>query len=89
MHDEDKSVWEKFLALDPPNFTQALAYAYQPHQKDRVWTKQAEYYFEKAQMELAATYFAKTSCTFEDISLRFLQGDHFDALRVFLKVCRL
>lgn len=50
-----------------------------------MWTRQAEYHFEKGQMELAAQYFSKTTRTFEDVALRFLTIQNFDALRTFLK----
>jgi hypothetical protein len=43
--------------------------------KEKVWTAQAEHYFEQHKYDLAATYFGKTQRGFEEITLRFISLD--------------
>jgi len=66
-------------------FAEAQRYCKEPWQRDKVWTTQAEFYFNQKQYELAAQYYGKTMKSFEEITLKFIHIGETDALRAFLK----
>ena len=53
-------------------------------QRDVVWIAQAESYFTKGNYGLAAEYYGKTSKSFEEIALKFIDCDERDALKSYL-----
>uniref|UniRef100_A0A6B2KX76 Uncharacterized protein n=1 Tax=Arcella intermedia TaxID=1963864 RepID=A0A6B2KX76_9EUKA len=80
--DEDKNVWDKYLQKNM--FDLALQYAKRPAHKDKVHIRRSEHYFENKQYSVAAQFYAKTSKSFEEITLKFIEAEQVDALRSFL-----
>lgn len=67
------------------NFTEALNYAKNDQQKDMILTAQADYYFSQNRFVLSATHYAQSkSLSFEEIVLKFVAKDEWDAVKVYL-----
>lgn len=66
-------------------FEEALQYAKTPAQKDQIWTRRAEHYFQGSRYELAAKCYAKSKKSFEEICLKFIAVAQYDPLRTFLR----
>ena len=49
-----------------------------------MWIAQAESYFSKGNYGLAAEYYGRTSKSFEEIALKFIDCDERDALKSYL-----
>lgn len=79
---EDRNVWHMYL--EKGMFEDALRYTVNPQQRDKVWTVQADYYFNNGNYKLAAEYYGRTLRPFEEISLKFIAQNDFDALKSFL-----
>eukprot|EP01112_Ceratiomyxa_fruticulosa_P020451 TRINITY_DN6960_c0_g1_i1.p1 TRINITY_DN6960_c0_g1~~TRINITY_DN6960_c0_g1_i1.p1 ORF type:complete len:978 (+),score=224.54 TRINITY_DN6960_c0_g1_i1:223-3156(+) len=82
---EDRDVWK--LYLEKRQFAEALEYCKDPGKKekqDKVWTAQADYYFNENKFDLAATYYGKTQRLFEEITLKFININERDALKTYL-----
>ncbi len=73
------------LYLKKKNFTEALNYAKTDNQKDTVVTAQADYYFSQNRFILSATHYAQSkSLSFEEIVLKFVAKNEWDAIKVYL-----
>jgi tetratricopeptide (TPR) repeat protein len=83
VRNEDKNVWAMYLQKG--QFGLAQQYCREAWQRDRVYTAQADYYFQKKQFERAAQHYGKTSKSFEEVTLKFIHIGEHDALRAFLK----
>ncbi len=81
--DEDRNVWKMYL--QKKQFDAAISFCKEPWQRDIVHTAQAEHAFNSKQYEDAAVYYAKTTKSFEEITLKFIHIGQRDALRTFLK----
>ena len=69
---EERNVWKIFL--EQGNFELALQFSQGDEKKlDEVLSKQADDLFEKGQYVESAMHYAKTKCSFEEISLKFMQ----------------
>lgn len=90
--DEDRDVWRLYLdrALDPglPNssaFDVALRLCKNNVKKrDKVLTAKADFLFNKGEFEKAAVIFARTSKSFEEVTLSFINANQRDALKCYL-----
>ncbi len=79
---EDRNVWEMYLAKGL--YEPALQYCKNPAQKDKVWTTQADYYYNTNNYRLAAVYYAKTQKSFEEVTLKFIASNEQNALKTYL-----
>lgn len=79
---EDRHVWE--LYLEKGQFESALSYCKNAAQKDKVWTAQADHYFNAKNYKLAAPYYGKTLKSFEEVTLKFINIGEHDALKTYL-----
>nr|XP_039247799.1 vacuolar protein sorting-associated protein 18 homolog [Styela clava] len=80
---ESRNVWQMFL--DDKKFDMARDYCKDnPANLDKVFTRQAEHYFEEGKYNESALYYAMTRNSFEEISLKFVRADQQEALRAFL-----
>jgi hypothetical protein len=83
VHDEARDVWR--IYLDRGLFDTALQYCKgHAENADKVLLRQAEHYFALGRYQLAADYYARTSASFEEVALRFLDLDQRDAVRTYL-----
>jgi hypothetical protein len=82
INNEDRNAWE--LYLEQGKYDLALEYCREPGQKDKVYSVQAEKYFAQRNFELAARYYGRTTKSFEEVALKFIQMNERDALRTFL-----
>lgn len=80
--DEDRHVWEVMLAGQ--KFDQASQYARSPAQKDAVATASGDYLIKKKQYLEAASVYGKSSRSFEQVALTFIDHGEHDALRKYL-----
>jgi hypothetical protein len=80
--EEDRNMWELHLAKE--QYEEALLYCKSSAQRDAVLTKQATKCFVDKQYDMAATFYAKTSMSFEEITLKFVSQDEPAALRTYL-----
>lgn len=80
--DEDRNIWK--LYLDKKKFEKALEFCKTPKQKDIVWSTQADYEYKAGNYLDAATYYGKTTISFEEITLRFIRMGNRDALKTYL-----
>jgi hypothetical protein len=69
VREEDRHMWE--LHLQQEQYEDALVFCKTPAQKDAVLTQQAARCFERKNYDAAATFYAKTSMSFEEITLKF------------------
>ncbi|XP_071444491.1 vacuolar protein sorting-associated protein 18 homolog [Hetaerina americana] len=80
---EDRNVWQVYV--ENGMFDLAKQYCQDnPAHMDQVLIKQAEKYFEEKQYQESAIHYAKSHCSFEEISLKFLQIGQVEALKTFL-----
>lgn len=70
---EDREVWK--LYLDEGKFSQALDYCDTEYQREQVNNAQADHHFQQGAYELAATIYAKTQRSFEEVTLKFVNHD--------------
>lgn len=88
--DEDRNVWKLLLqkavagAGDERDFDQALAVCRTARERQQVFTAQADKLFERGEYDRAAVIYAKTSRSFEEVALQFLEISNRDALLLFL-----
>ncbi|KAI8064792.1 vacuolar protein sorting protein 18 [Gilbertella persicaria] len=80
--DEDRDVWK--LYLQQKEYATALQYCKEPSQRTQVYTAQAHDDFEQGRYMQSAKYYAKSSVSFEQVTLKFTQKKERDALRFFL-----
>lgn len=81
--DEDREVWRQYLSIE--KFDLAEQFAKTLANKEHVWSKRADYHFNKAQYDLAAQCYSKANRAFDEITLKFINLNKMDALRVYLK----
>ncbi|KAL7419717.1 tethering complex subunit [Cryptotrichosporon argae] len=79
---EDRDVWR--AKLEKGSYEDALRFASTPAQKDVVLSRQGDALFAEAKYMLAAQCYAKSSRSFEYVTLRFIDADERDALRLYL-----
>ena len=79
---EDRNVWDLYLQKNL--YESALQYCKNNYQKDKVWSAQADYYYSTNNFRLAATYYAKTNKSFEEVTLKFISNNDQSALKVYL-----
>lgn len=88
--DEDRNVWKLLLQKavlgsgDERDFDQALAVCRNGRERQQVFTAQADKLFERGEHDRAAVIYAKTSRSFEEIALQFLEVANRDSLLLFL-----
>lgn len=88
--DEDRNVWKLFLNKaiagngDDRDFDHALSVCRTAAERQHVFTAQADKYFEKEEYDRAAVIYAKTSRSFEEVALKFLEKETRDSLLLFL-----
>lgn len=83
IEDEDRYVWAMYLSKQ--QFDLALKYCKNDTQRNIVWIKQGDHYYSQKSYELAATYYGRTSLSFEEASHKFIRIGEVDALRVYIK----
>jgi len=71
---EQRDIWR--LYLEKSEYANALAYCETQAQKEHAHNAQADFYFNEGSYELAATSYAKTQRSFEEITLKFLGISH-------------
>ncbi|EEH46083.2 tethering complex subunit PEP3 [Paracoccidioides brasiliensis Pb18] len=81
-NDEDRDVWKMFLKEQ--QFDAALRYARGAAQKDAVATASGDYLASKGQYLEAAAVWGKSSKSFEEVCLTFMNKGEQDALRKYL-----
>ncbi|WVN85777.1 uncharacterized protein L203_100928 [Cryptococcus depauperatus CBS 7841] len=79
---EDQDVWR--TKLEKGEFTEALTLARTLPQKDVVLSKQGDAFFEQGRYIQSAQCYAQTNRSFEEVALKFIDGDERDALRIYL-----
>ncbi|KIL71799.1 hypothetical protein M378DRAFT_155409 [Amanita muscaria Koide BX008] len=79
---EDRDVWR--LYLQKGNHETALQYAKTASQRDEVLASQADALFDQSRFLNAAHCYARSSTTFEEVALKFLDVGERDALRSYL-----
>ena len=81
--DEDRDVWKVMLKTE--HFDAALRYAKGPAQKDAVATASGDYLISKGSYLEAAGVYGKSSKSFEQVALTFVDNNQQDALRKYLQ----
>ncbi|KAJ2852999.1 tethering complex subunit, partial [Coemansia erecta] len=81
--DEDRDVWDIYLSRR--QFDAALKHCYNDSQRDIVLRAQAEHLFADGQLEKSAECFARTSVSFEEASLRFVEIKNNRVLKRYLQ----
>lgn len=81
-HDEDRDVWKIFLKEQ--RFDEALQYARRADQRDAVATASGDYLVRKGRYLEAAAVWGKSSKSFEEVCLTFIDRGEHDALRKYL-----
>ncbi|KAI9224050.1 hypothetical protein BC828DRAFT_412683 [Blastocladiella britannica] len=83
--DEGRDIWQFYL--NEHRFEEALKYCRTKDQRDLVIRRQAEFYFNSNRFVLSAKYFAQApSAPFEEVTLRFIEREELEALRVYLNL---
>ncbi|KAI4263263.1 MAG: hypothetical protein L6R42_001589 [Xanthoria sp. 1 TBL-2021] len=82
VNDEDRDVWKIMLAAQ--KFDQASQYARSPAQKDAVATASGDFLINKKRYLEAASVYGKSSRSFEQVALTFIDHGEHDALRKYL-----
>ncbi|KAJ8667382.1 hypothetical protein QAD02_009044 [Eretmocerus hayati] len=81
---EDRNVWQVYV--EKGEFELAKQYCKgNPAHVDQVLVKQAEMLFKNREYEKSALIYADTHSSFEEISLKFLQENQIEALKMFLR----
>lgn len=70
MENESKNVWRMYLRNG--QYDLAEQYAREDWQKDSIWTAAANHYFAQKLYKIAAEIYAKTSRSFEEVTLKFM-----------------
>ncbi|EQC35886.1 hypothetical protein SDRG_06635 [Saprolegnia diclina VS20] len=93
---EDRHIWSLYLAKATHDvftkstddlerdFARALAACNDVIQRQKVWTAQADACFDREEFDRAAALYAKSSRSFEEVALRFMEVQATDALHAFL-----
>ncbi|KAJ1845354.1 tethering complex subunit, partial [Coemansia sp. RSA 486] len=81
--DEDRDVWDIYLSRR--QFDSALKHCYNDSQRDIVLRAQAEHLFADGQFEKSAECFARTSISFEEAALRFVDMKNNRVLKSYLQ----
>lgn len=80
---EERNVWQ--IYCDKQKFDLAKKYSQDnPAHYDQVLVKEANMLFETKQYDLSAERYAKTQSSFEEICLKYLNIEKYDALKIFL-----
>ena len=82
VENEERDVWK--LYLEKSQYDMALQYCKDPAQKDKVYTAQAKDYFGQRRYQMSAKYFAESAVPFEEVTLKFVEKNERDALRIYL-----
>lgn len=82
VRNEDRDIWR--AKMEKGDFTEALSMAKSPAQRDIVLSRQGDSLFDQGRFILAAQCYAKSSRSFEYVSLRFVDANERDALRIYL-----
>ncbi|RLN02542.1 hypothetical protein BBJ28_00014298 [Nothophytophthora sp. Chile5] len=88
--DEDRNVWKLFLSKavtgngEDRDFEQALGVCRNGWERQRVLTAQADKLFDKGEFDRAAVIYAKTTRSFEEVALKFLEKETRESLLLFL-----
>ncbi|KAJ8042892.1 Vacuolar protein sorting-associated protein 18-like [Holothuria leucospilota] len=81
---EARDVWKIYLGKG--EFNLALTFCQDNQaQRDEVLRKQAQHFFDQGQFDKSALYFASTEMSFEEVTLKFIEADQKEALRIFLQ----
>lgn len=81
---EARNVWRIYLEKD--QFELASRHCgQQPGALDQILTRQAEHLFNQCQFVESAMHYAKTKCSFEEVTLKFMGIDEKNALLNYLK----
>ncbi|PIK61318.1 putative vacuolar protein sorting-associated protein 18-like [Apostichopus japonicus] len=81
---ESRDVWK--IYLNKGDFNLALTFCQDNQaQRDEVLRKQAQHFFDEKQFDKSALYFASTEMSFEEVTLKFIEADQKEALRIFLQ----
>lgn len=81
-YDEDRDVWRHFL--QEQKFDEALRYAQSASQKDAIATASGDYLANKGKYLEASAVWGKSSKSFEEVCLTFINAGEHDALRKYL-----
>ncbi|KAL8806408.1 MAG: hypothetical protein Q9200_005040 [Gallowayella weberi] len=84
VNDEDRDIWK--IMLGAQKFDQASLYARSPSQKDAVATASGDFLIKKKRYLEAASLYGKSSRSFEQVALTFIDHGEQDALRKYLLV---
>ncbi|WVQ94630.1 hypothetical protein IAU59_001710 [Kwoniella sp. CBS 9459] len=82
VRNEDRDVWR--AKLEKGEYSDALTFARSLPQKDIVLSRQGDSLFDQGRFIQAAQCYAKSSRSFEFVTLRFIDVDERDALRMYL-----
>ncbi|CAK4621311.1 hypothetical protein LEN26_021232 [Aphanomyces euteiches] len=94
--EEDRNIWSMYLHKALHNvhqkspqdiereFDRAIAVCRDGATRQKVWTAQADAYFEREEFEIAAKLYVKGSRSFEEVALRFMEAKATNALHTFL-----
>ena len=82
VQDEDRDIWR--IMMHAQKFDEALQYTNNSAQRDAVATASGDYLLEKERYMEAASVYGKSSKSFEQVSLGFIDKGQRDALRKYL-----
>ena len=80
---ESRNVWRMYLRNG--QYDLAEQYAREDWQRDAIWTAAANHYFSQKLYKIAAEIYAKTTRSFEEVTLKFMNENATPALMVYLK----
>lgn len=81
-YDEDRDVWRYFL--QEQKFDEALRYAQSAAQRDAIATASGDYLANRGKYQEASAVWGKSSKSFEEVCLTFIDAGEHDALRKYL-----
>ncbi|KAJ3366977.1 hypothetical protein GGF32_000038 [Allomyces javanicus] len=85
IRNEDRDIWKFYMARN--KFETAMSYTKNKEEKDLVAKAQADFYFASKRYKLSAQYYAKASLVpFEEVSLRFIECNEMEALRLYISL---
>ncbi|ETS79994.1 hypothetical protein PFICI_07523 [Pestalotiopsis fici W106-1] len=82
VRDEDRDIWR--IMLESQQFDQALQHAHTASQRDAIAMASGDYLISKGQYVEAAGVYGKSSKSFEEVALTFIDHNQNDALRKYL-----
>lgn len=82
VRDEDRDIWR--IMLESQQFDEALQHAHTASQKDAIAMASGDYLISKGQYVEAAGVYGKSSKSFEEVALTFIDHNQNDALRKYL-----